>query len=194
MLPVEKRIRTKAQLKEWLKIEKSLYKTRYPFLEYWLGATEKAILWKHQVFLRYTEYHRNAGHKLRAAYYWFRARRIQIKYLMAIPPNTCEVGLHIMHLGLVRINPDAQIGKNVSLHVNTVLAAKGTSSVSPILEEGVVIGVGSVVVGGVHIAKNVAVGANSVVTKDITEENIAVAGVPAQKVSSHGRLSWKKNN
>lgn len=194
MLSIEKRICTKSQLKECLKIEKTLYKTRYPFLEYWLSATEKAILWKHQVFLRCTEYHRNTGHKLRAAYYWFRARRIQIKYLMAIPPNTCEAGLHIMHLGIVRINPNAQVGKNVSLHVNTVLAAKGTSDAAPILEEGVVVGTGSVIVGAVHVSKNVAVGANSVVTKDITEENIAVAGVPAKKVSSHGRLAWGKNN
>ena len=192
MLPVEKQLRTKAQLKEWLAIEKPFYKSHYPCLGYWLGVAEKAILWKHQVFLRHAEYHLNTGHKLRAFYYWFRARRIQIKYLMSIPRNTCEAGLHIMHLGIVRINPNAQIGKNVSLHVNTVLVAKGTSSASPILEDGVIVGVGSAIVGGVHIAKNVAIGAHSVVTKDIVEENIAVAGAPAKKISNNGRLNWNK--
>ena len=190
MLSVEKRISTKKQLKEWLKIERLFYKSN--LLGYLLKVSEKAILWKHQVYLRHAEYHLNTGHRLRAAYYWFQTRRIQIKYLISIPRNTCEAGLRIMHLGLVRINPNAQVGKNVSLHVNTVLVAKGTSADSPILEEGVIVGAGSAIVGGVHIAKNVAIGANSVVTKDILEENIAIAGIPAKKVSSNGRLTWNK--
>lgn len=42
------------------------------------------------------------------------------------------------------------------------------------------------------VADNVAIGANAVVCTDIVEENIAVAGVPAKKISSHGRLEWNK--
>ena len=46
--------------------------------------------------------------------------------------------------------------------------------------------------GDVHIAKNVAVGANAVVNKNIEEEDIAVAGVPAKKISNKSRSQWNK--
>lgn len=62
----------------------------------------------------------------------------------------------------------------------------------PTLDDGVIVGVGAVVLGGIYVAKNVAIGANAVVNKDITEENIAVAGVPAKKISNNGRLEWNK--
>ena len=37
-----------------------------------------------------------------------------------------------------------------------------------------------------------AVGANAVVNKNVADENIAVAGVPAHKVSDGGGLNWNK--
>lgn len=43
-------------------------------------------------------------------------------------------------------------------------------------------------IGAVKVADNVAVGANAVVTKDVLEEGIAVAGIPAKKVSNNN--SW----
>lgn len=77
------------------------------------------------------------------------------------------------------------------MHVYTALVAKGISNQAPILGDGVVVGVGATIVGGVRIAKNVAIGANSVVVKDVLEANIAVAGIPAKKVSNSGRLAWE---
>lgn len=61
----------------------------------------------------------------------------------------------------------------------------------PKLGNGIVVEVGAVVVGG-YIANNVAIGANAVVCTDVTEENIAVAGIPAKKISNNGRLEWNK--
>ena len=84
------------------------------------------------------------------------------------------------------------MGENVSLHINTSFVAQGVTGDVPIIGNGVVVGVGASVVGGIRIADNVAVGANAVVTKDILEENIAVAGVPAKKVSNNGRLNWNR--
>ena len=98
-----------------------------------------------------------------------------------------------MHLGSVLTNGKTKIGQNVSLHINTAFVAKGVEDGAPIVGNGCVIGVGAVVIGNISIADNVAVGANSVVCKDITEENIAVAGIPAKKVSSNGRLKWNRN-
>ena len=42
------------------------------------------------------------------------------------------------------------------------------------------------------VAKGIAIGANAVVNKSIEEEYIAVAGVPAKKVSNNGSNKWGK--
>lgn len=44
--------------------------------------------------------------------------------------------------------------------------------------------------GDVRLADNIAVGANAVVNKSFDEENIAIAGVPAKKISNNGRKVW----
>lgn len=60
----------------------------------------------------------------------------------------------------------------------------------PTIGNGVVLGVGAVVLGDVRLADNIAVGANAVVNKSFDEENIAIAGVPAKKISNNGRKVW----
>lgn len=87
-----------------------------------------------------------------------------------------------MHLGPILVNRKVVGGKNIALHINTSLVAGGTDDEAPILEDGIVIGVGAVVLGSVRLACNIAVGANAVVNKSFDEENIAVAGVPAKKL------------
>lgn len=46
------------------------------------------------------------------------------------------------------------------------------------------------VLGDVRLADNIAVGANAVVNKSFAEENVAIAGVPAKKISNNGRKVW----
>lgn len=58
----------------------------------------------------------------------------------------------------------------------------------PTIGNNVYLGSGCKVIGAVKVADNVAVGANAVVTKDVLEEGIAVAGIPAKKVSNNN--SW----
>ena len=154
---------------------------------------ESDVLWKHQRLLRKTEWYVNSGKKLRGLLSKIRLKRFQNKYGMHIPLNCCKAGLKIMHVGPILINANATVGKNCSIHINTGLVAGGTTDDAPILEDGVVVGIGAVILGGVHIAKNVAIGANAVVNKSIDEEDIAVAGVPAKKISNNGRSQWNKN-
>lgn len=190
MLPKEQQIRSKQQLKEWLACELAkLPKSRSPVL-----ITEADILRRHQILLRKTEYHVNCRHKLVGLVYLMRLRRLQNRYAIHIPLNVCGKGLRIMHTGPILINGKAVVGENCAFHINTALVAGGTSNDAPVLGNGVVVGVGAVVLGGVHIADNVAIGAGAVVNKDVTEENVAVAGVPAKKVSNNGRAQWNKKN
>lgn len=192
MLPKEKTIQTKAQLKDWLDYELPRYsKSR---IHNMLQDTEGAVLRRHQKLLRKTEYYYNSGKRLMFRLYNFRLSRMQNRYALHIPINCCGRGLKIMHVGPVLINANAQLGENCSLHINTGIVAGGKSSAAPVLEDRVVVGLGAVVLGNIRIAKNVAIGANAVVNKDIAEENIAVAGVPAKKISDNGRLSWGKGD
>ena len=97
-----------------------------------------------------------------------------------------------MHCGSVLINYRATVGKNCVFHINTALVAGGTNDGVPTLGDGCILGVGAVVAGDVKLADYIAVGANAFVNKSFNESNIAIAGVPAIKISDNGRKSWGK--
>lgn len=182
----------KKTLNEYLSIEFQQYgKTRYTFPI--LKITEKQILCRHTYLLRKAEYHMNVGHKLREKIYKILLYRIQNKYHLHVPLNCCKKGLKIMHVAPVLINPRAKIGEYCSLHSNSSIVAGGRNNGVPTIGDGVVIGVGAVVLGDIQIANYIAIGANAVVNKSFLEENVAIAGVPAKKISENGRMSWKNN-
>lgn len=188
-------INSKKELNEWITFEKTKYgcesSVKYHLRR--LYGSEQAVLWGFQKRLRITEYHYNMNHIIRYNINNIVLNHMRNKYGLQIGLNVCDKGLKIMHLGSVLTNGKTKIGQNVSLHINTAFVAKGVEDGAPIVGNGCVIGVGAVVIGNISIADNVAVGANSVVCKDITEENIAIAGIPAKKVSSNGRLKWNRN-
>ena len=190
MLAVENRINSKDDLREWITYERKKY--RGGVLREIIPISEADILRKHQVILRKTEYYMNTGHKLMACIYKVRLNRIQNRYALHIPTNTCGKGLKIMHVGPVLINGNATVGKDCVFHINTALVSGGTNDGVPYLEDGVIVGIGAVLMGNIQVRRNVAIGANAVVNKSVDEENIAVAGVPAKKVSNGGRLNWNK--
>ena len=191
MLTATDRIQTKEQLKDWLKYECSKYSSGG--IRFIFPVSEADILRKHQILLCKTEYYSNAGNKIIAKLYKLRLSLIQNRYAIHIPINTCGRGLKVMHVGPILINGRVSIGQNCSLHVNTALVAGGINDEVPHLGDGVVIGVGAVILGGVNIADNIAVGANAVVNKNFDEPDIAIAGVPARKVSNNGRTQWEAN-
>ena len=184
------RINTKADLKAWLAYE--LPKYGRGGIKAFIAGDEGWVLRRHQILLRKTEYYINSKQKVMSLIYRMRLNRIQNKYALHIPPNCCGKGLKVMHVGPILINQNARLGDDCALHINTAIVASGLDSSVPTLEDRVVVGVGAVILGGVRIAKNVAIGANAVVNKDVLEENIAVAGVPAKKISNNGRLEWNK--
>ena len=187
-------ISSKKELKEWLDIERKQYgcKTGLNGLISYFAGNENAVIWHFQKRMRLTEYYLNTHKKLLYYQSLFRFNHLRNRYSMIIFLNTCEKGLRIMHLGPLLINKKARIGKGCALHINTAIVAHGVSDDAPIIGNGVVIGVGAVVLGGIRVADNVAIGANAVVNHDIDEENIAVAGAPTKKVSNNGRLNWNK--
>ena len=184
------KIETKKELKEVLNIEKAYYPVGK--LVYILQGSEKAILRKHQILLRKTEYYSNTHNRIMAGYYKLRLNRIQNKYALHIPLNACGKGLKIMHVGPILLNSNVEVGEFCSFHINTAVVAAGSSDGTPVVGNHVVFGVGAVALGPIKIADYTAIGANAVVNKTVDEENIAVAGVPARKISNNGNKEWNR--
>lgn len=181
MLVTEKQIRTRADLREWIGYEVKKYRPKGRiWFRFVFPISEMDVLIKHQVLLRKTEYYVNNSIMFWSLIYRVRLMKFQNKYALHVPINTCGKGLKIMHVGPVLINGRATVGENCSIHINTALVAGGPSDETPTIGNGVAIGVGAVIIGGVHVADNSWIGANAVVTKSVNEPNVAIAGVPAR--------------
>lgn len=99
-----------------------------------------------------------------------------------------------MHVGSILMSPGVSVGKHCSFHINTALVAGGTNDDAPIIGDYCVLGIGAVVVGGCSLADHIAVGGNALVNKTFCESDIAIAGVPAKKISNNGRSAWGKHS
>lgn len=191
MLEENKRICSKAQLDDWLAYELPRYCGRGGYWGYLFGFSEKAILRQHQKLLRKTEYYFNTKKRIREFISKVLLRRLQNRHHLSVPLNTCGRGLLLIHLGSVLIHPDACIGENCGININTQIAVAGNKDGAPRIGDSVTIGAGATVMGPIKIADNIIIGANSLVNKSFLEENIAIAGNPAKQISQNGALSWK---
>ena len=131
--------------------------------------------------LRKVEYLSNVrGNKFRLALAKYRFYQLSVKTGFTIPPNTFGKGLFLPHLGTIVVNTTARLGDDciVQCGVNISEDVVGGNHLF--------LGAGCKLMIGVNIADDVIVGANAVVTKDVAEPNIVVAGVPAKKISDRG--------
>lgn len=101
-----------------------------------------------------------------------------------IPASTkIGKGFMIHHGRSIVLNKYVVIGNNVTLKQNTTLGNKeslsGADLGSPIIEDNVIVGPNSVVIGPIVIGKNSIIGAGSVVVKNVAPYTI-VAGNPAK--------------
>lgn len=180
-------IQSRGDLKAWLTYEKKKYTSVTPI--WWLTPlSEQDAIWRYQRRLRVTEYHMNARHKVRYLFSRYLLHRMQFRYGMKVKLNSCGKGLKIMHLGSILTNGD--LGEDCSLHVNVSIVSGGRDTGTPVIGSHNVIGVGAAIVGSVKLGNGIAVGANAVVTKSFPEDNIAIAGVPAKKISDNGSGTW----
>jgi serine O-acetyltransferase len=145
--------------------------------------------------LRKTEYHfnnRGGGtikrgyHKAAYQIYHLLLRHTLISFCSEIGLNTCGKGLIIWHAERILINPLASLGENCSLSSGVVVAQAHNQC--PTIMDNVELMIDSKVLGGITIARNVRIGANALVLKNISEENTTWAGNPARKISDIGAV------
>jgi serine O-acetyltransferase len=101
-------------------------------------------------------------------------------------PHTVRLGNNVRFgyggLGCV-IHGEACIGNDVEIGANVLVGGNATEHGVPIIEDGVYIGFGAVIIGPIRIGHGAVVGANSVVTHDVLPMTV-VAGVPARVLRS----------
>ncbi len=119
-------------------------------------------------------------------------RRKMIKYGIEIY-HTTEIGegFYIGHFGGIVVNPLVKIGKNcnISHEVTLGLGITEDDRGVPTIGDSVFMGPGAKIFGDIDIGNNVAIGANSIVTKSFGD-NITIAGVPAKIVSDRGSFDY----
>lgn len=180
-------IKTKQDLKDYLQCDKKQ-----------LGITKKFPLpftdeiWKYEIVLRRYEYWLNHQDSIYAnlarMVYKFIFHRWCVKLCINIGPNTCGKGLCISHFGCIQINWHAKIGEN--LRIQEGVTVGGNLGGVPVIGNNVFLASGCKVIGEVTIPDNCVVGTNAVVVKDVEEQGITVAGVPAKKISNNGSKGY----
>ncbi|MBN1577302.1 MAG: serine acetyltransferase [Chitinispirillaceae bacterium] len=92
--------------------------------------------------------------------------------------------VHFNHLAMgIVIHPRCIIGDNVLIMQHVTIGERNNTGY-PVIGNGVFIGCGAKVLGGIKIGDNASIGANAVVIIDVPEGATAV-GVPARIVQKH---------
>lgn len=146
-----------------------------------------------KVILRKAEFYTNCSSTLfgRCLGYGYRfmLNRFGRKLGFSIPVNAFGPGLSIPHWGTIVVNPAARVGKNCRLHVCVNIGATGGSNKAPKIGDNVYIAPGVKIFGEIEIADDVALAANAVVNRSVTQKGVTVGGVPAKIIGEGGRVA-----
>lgn len=150
-------------------------------------------IWRFEILLRKVEYalncRRGAVGRLIGKWHKMRLHRLSVQLGFTIPPNVFGPGLSIPHYGTIVVHGNVRAGKNCRLQEGVTIGATNGSHEAAVIGDNCYFGSGAKVIGAVRIADAVAVGANAVVTKDITEPGTTWAGNPARKISDRDSRS-----
>lgn len=147
-------------------------------------------VWCLERLLRKVEYYHNCKRTFILSRFYYYLLRILYNRRCAklgsvVPINVFGPGLAINHLPII-IHQDVRIGANCRMSAFVTIGA-GREKKVPVIGDNVFVGPGAVILGGVTIADDSAIGANAVVVKSILEAGTTVGGVPARKI---GGMSW----
>jgi serine O-acetyltransferase len=152
---------------------------------------------RYSFWMRLTNHARNKSVIWRPAYYLCRLilNHQSLKYGISIPYNTrIGPGLYIGHYGGIVLNDMALIGCDCNINHSVTIGVKygGKNPGVPVIGDRAFLGPGCVVIGGITLGNDVAVGANAVVLESVPDSGV-VAGVPARLVSLRGSMEYMVN-
>lgn len=147
------------------------------------------------VLMRLVDWQLNIGlPKLLRAPLLFWYRRLSLRLGFTIGSNVFGPGIALPHYGPLMVHQDACIGRNCRIHIGTVIAGSAVimdydevpEFDAPILGDQVYIGPGVKMSGPLVIGSNIAIGANSVVTRSFPIEGVTLSGFPARIIARQG--------
>lgn len=157
-----------------------------------LGITRKFprpfldSIWRYQRTLRFYEFHRNVGNKIRRYIYSLLLTIRGERLGFTISGNCFGPGLRINHHGMLIVNAKARIGKWCDINQGVNIGANGMVDENgevhlrtPMIGDYCYIGIGAKIFSDCKIGDNVRIGANAVVTKDIPNGMTAI-GIPVK--------------
>lgn len=115
------------------------------------------------------------GGKFMYIYYKWKYNRLSMKLGFSISPNVFGYGLVIPHYGTIVVGETNHIGNYCVLHTSTCISGNGKN-----IGDGLYLSTGAKLTAKINLGNNISVAANSVVTKSFMENNLLLAGVPAQ--------------
>ena len=139
--------------------------------------------------------HYRGRNKLLFYFYFHWLRRIKYRYGFDISYRTkIGAGLYIGHFGGIVIHGDAVIGSNCNLSQGMTIGVlnRGRNIGVPTIGNGVFIGPGSVILGGITIGDDVLIGANAVVSQNVPDHSV-VAAPESQIISQKGTSDYITN-
>lgn len=99
------------------------------------------------------------------------------------------MGLSLPHQGPVIVAQKARLGKCCRLHEGVTIGATNGSDNVPVLGDNVFVSTGAKIIGDIQIESDVAIAANAVVVKTISDPGTTWGGVPAKKISNNNSHS-----
>lgn len=123
-------------------------------------------------------------------------RHYTFRFGIDIPCTTrIGPGLYIGHFGAIVVSGRSTIGRNCNLSQGVTVGAvfRGPRAGAPVIGDNVYLGPGCKIVGKVTIGNNAAVGANCVVTRDVSD-NAVVVGIPGRCISENGSEGYILNS
>lgn len=172
-------IKTKRDLRDYLRADKSALGKQYKHPKFMTDFE-----WRYEIVLRKAEYYNHKHLNPLRYYYLFKLRKLQLRYQTFIPMYTCEKGLSIAHIGGIRINGNARLGKYCRIQEGVTIGATDGSKKAPQIGDYVYIGSGAKIIGDISIKDHSQIAAGAVVVKDATEVG-TYGGVPAKIISSN---------
>lgn len=110
-------------------------------------------------------------------YYMYRLKRLSEKTKIQIPARTqIGEGFYIGHLGRVIIHPDAKLGKNINIATGVTIGQenRGKRKGTPTFDGDCWIGTNAVVVGNIHIERDVLIAPLSYVNFDVPAHSVVI--------------------
>ena len=120
-------------------------------------------------------------------FYRMKHRKLGIKLGFSIACDVCGYGLVIPHYGTIVVGGGNKIGNYAVLHTSTCI-----TNGKKVIGDGLYVSTGAKLTTVNQLGNNVTIAANSVVTKSCHEDNVMLAGMPAQIKKKQD--AWYFNN